>query len=139
MEHLILDKAIFRTIHFIFHGVHHAFPMDKHRLVFPIVAAHVLWYPFHKVWMMTMSITMVNTFTAGFMGAYVIYDIGHYYLHHSQPLQVAEYRKKYHMYHHYKDSDNGYGITTSFWDKVFGTELDMTKKQDKGNKSQITG
>ena len=40
------------------------------------------------------------------------------------------------MYHHYKDPDNGYGITNSFWDKVFGTELDMTKKQPNNSQTK---
>lgn len=138
MEVYILDNAYLRTIHFIFHGVHHAFPMDRDRLVFPIVMANLVWLLFHQIWMATLPLNMINTFSAGFIGSYMLYDIGHYYLHHSQPHKFVEFRKKYHMYHHYKDPDNGYGITTSFWDKIFGTELDMRKKTEKPNKSQIT-
>jgi len=32
------------AFHFLIHGVHHAFPMDRYRLVFPIVAAYVLFF-----------------------------------------------------------------------------------------------
>ena len=31
--------------------------------------------------------------------------------------------KKYHLRHHYEDYENGYGITSRFWDEVFGTAL----------------
>lgn len=31
--------------------------------------------------------------------------------------------KKYHLAHHYKDFENGFGVTSRFWDRVFGTEL----------------
>ena len=31
--------------------------------------------------------------------------------------------KKYHLQHHYADYQNGFGVTSKFWDKVFGTEL----------------
>ncbi len=131
MELYMPDNALFRATHYIFHGIHHAFPMDPDRLVFPVVMAFALWHVFHFIWVTTMPEVMINTFTGGFIFSYMVYDLGHCYFHHSQPLQVVEYRKKYHMYHHYKDPDNGYGITTSIWDQVFGTELDMTKKKEK--------
>lgn len=37
----------------------------------------------------------------------------------------AYYRdlKKYHLQHHFADYDNGFGVTSRFWDRVFGTEL----------------
>lgn len=31
--------------------------------------------------------------------------------------------KKYHLQHHYADYENGFGVTSRFWDKVFSTEL----------------
>jgi 4-hydroxysphinganine ceramide fatty acyl 2-hydroxylase len=33
--------------------------------------------------------------------------------------------KKYHLEHHFKDYQNGFGVTSRFWDRVFGTELEM--------------
>lgn len=129
MELYMPDMAIFRATHFLFHGIHHAFPMDKHRLVFPVVPALGIWYAFDSVWTLFIPTSMYCTFNGAIIISYLFYDLEHYYLHHSQPMKIAEYRKKYHMYHHYKDPDNGYGITNSFWDKIFGTELDMTKKQ----------
>lgn len=131
MENIIPDNKYWITLHYIFHGVHHAFPMDKDRLVFPIVLAVPMYYLIHWIFSQLYPAIIINTMSAGVIFAYMCYDMGHYYLHHSQPLKIVEYRKKYHMYHHYKDPDNGYGITTSFWDKIFGTELDMSKKQSK--------
>jgi 4-hydroxysphinganine ceramide fatty acyl 2-hydroxylase len=139
MEVYMPDNKYLRTLHYMFHGVHHAFPMDGDRLVFPLIMANIFWFFFHKLWIATLPYNAVNTFTAGFIGSYMLYDLGHYYLHHSQPLKVVEFRKKYHMYHHYKDPDNGYGITTSFWDKIFGTELNMSKKQGKDNIAKSSG
>jgi 4-hydroxysphinganine ceramide fatty acyl 2-hydroxylase len=39
----------------------------------------------------------------------------------------AYYRelKKYHLQHHFADFENGFGVSNRFWDKVFGTELQM--------------
>lgn len=38
------------------------------------------------------------------------------------PLYYKEL-KKYHLQHHFADSQNGFGVTSRFWDRVFGTEL----------------
>ena len=37
----------------------------------------------------------------------------------------AYYRqlKKYHIAHHYTDHESGFGVTSPFWDVVFGTEF----------------
>lgn len=35
--------------------------------------------------------------------------------------------KKYHLQHHFADYENGFGVTSRFWDRVFGTELGMPK------------
>jgi 4-hydroxysphinganine ceramide fatty acyl 2-hydroxylase len=31
--------------------------------------------------------------------------------------------KKYHLQHHFADYENGFGVTSRFWDRIFGTEL----------------
>jgi 4-hydroxysphinganine ceramide fatty acyl 2-hydroxylase len=33
--------------------------------------------------------------------------------------------KKYHLKHHFADYENGFGVTSRFWDRIFGTELEM--------------
>lgn len=33
-----------RTFHFLIHGIHHAFPMDRYRLVFPPLPGFILMY-----------------------------------------------------------------------------------------------
>jgi len=39
----------------------------------------------------------------------------------------AYYRelKKYHLQHHFADFENGFGVTSRFWDRMFGTELEL--------------
>ncbi|KAJ3278356.1 fatty acid alpha-hydroxylase [Borealophlyctis nickersoniae] len=61
---------------------------------------------------------------AGTMIGYVAYDLTHYYLHHGRPYgSHLKEMKTYHLDHHYKDYNLGYGITSKFWDRVFGTVL----------------
>jgi sterol desaturase/sphingolipid hydroxylase (fatty acid hydroxylase superfamily) len=44
--------------------------------------------------------------------------------------------KKYHLQHHFKDYQKGFGVTSKFWDKVFGTELIYGPGSAKGVKEQ---
>ena len=136
MELYMPDIKFFRALHYCIHGVHHAYPMDHHRLVFPVLPAIIVWFLFYDFLTLALPACMVNTFTGGITFSYLLYDLSHYYLHHSQPLKAVEYRKKYHMYHHYKDPNNGYGITTSYWDILFGTEFDLTKKKGKDSNAK---
>ncbi|KAK4932286.1 hypothetical protein LTR28_011418 [Elasticomyces elasticus] len=41
----------------------------------------------------------------------------------------AYYRelKRYHLQHHFADYENGFGVTSRFWDRVFKTELPPSK------------
>lgn len=128
MEIYIPDNRILRGIHFMFHGVHHAFPMDKDRLVFPIAMAIPLYFLIYYLLSLIYPKTGMDVIMGGVVWMYIFYDAGHYYFHHAQPIKAAEYRKKYHMYHHYKDPYKGFGISTSFWDIIFKTEIILPKK-----------
>ncbi|XP_012075928.1 dihydroceramide fatty acyl 2-hydroxylase FAH1 isoform X2 [Jatropha curcas] len=110
------------TIHYLLHGLHHKFPMDRFRLVMPPLATALFsllfWHLFHFVG--TPS-TAPAVFGGTLLG-YVIYDLTHYYLHHGQPSTLlSKSLKKYHLSHHFKVQDVGFGITSTLWDIVFGT------------------
>ncbi|KAG1143593.1 hypothetical protein G6F37_006676 [Rhizopus arrhizus] len=111
-------------LHFVFHGFHHYLPMDRLRLVVPPALFVVLAYPW-----VTLAHTIFPPFVAyGIVGGgifgYICYDMTHYYVHHAKviPFHFTE-MKKYHLAHHYKDFEAGYGITSKLWDYVFNTVL----------------
>ncbi|KAK2448356.1 cytochrome P450 [Trifolium repens] len=110
------------TLHYLLHGCHHKHPMDGLRLVFPPAATAILLFPFfNMVKLLSTPATAPALFGGGLLG-YVMYDCTHYYLHHGQPkTEVPRNLKKYHLNHHFRIQDKGFGITSSLWDKVFGT------------------
>ncbi|KAK7331300.1 hypothetical protein VNO77_25522 [Canavalia gladiata] len=110
------------TMHYLLHGCHHKHPMDGLRLVFPPAATAILLIPFwNLVKLISTPSTAPALFGGGLLG-YVMYDCTHYYLHHGQPkTEVPRNLKKYHLNHHFRIQDKGFGITSSLWDKVFGT------------------
>jgi 4-hydroxysphinganine ceramide fatty acyl 2-hydroxylase len=118
------------TFHFLIHGIHHAFPMDRYRLVFPPAPGFIVLYLFFGV-------PLENIFTyhtyaplaMGIIFGYVSYDMMHYYLHHADIKSgFMKEMKSYHMLHHYRDGEVGFGITNKLWDKLFGTELLRSNK-----------
>ncbi|XP_024022798.1 dihydroceramide fatty acyl 2-hydroxylase FAH1-like [Morus notabilis] len=119
------------TIHYLLHGCHHKHPMDSLRLVFPPVPAAILTIPlWNMIKLLSTTSTTPALFGGGLLG-YVMYDVTHYYLHHGHPSkETFRNLKKYHLNHHFRIQNKGFGITSSLWDKVFGT-LPQTKAAKK--------
>ena len=46
-----------------------------------------------------------------------------YRLHHTRLPAYVRDMKKYHLAHHYKNFDLGFGVTSKIWDYVFNTVL----------------
>lgn len=110
------------TLHYLLHGCHHKHPMDGLRLVFPPAATAILLYPFWNLIKLLSTPTTAPALFAGGLLGYVMYDCTHYYVHHGQPTsEIPKNLKRYHLNHHFRVQDKGYGITSSLWDKVFGT------------------
>ncbi|KAG5562328.1 hypothetical protein RHGRI_005155 [Rhododendron griersonianum] len=110
------------TLHYLLHGCHHKHPMDGLRLVFPPAATAVLCFPFWNLLKLVSTPSTTPALFGGGLLGYVMYDVTHYYLHHAQPTsEVPRNLKKYHLNHHFRIQNRGFGITSSFWDKVFGT------------------
>ena len=111
-------------IHFIFHGVHHDYPNDANRLVMPPSASIPLAAGFYFLFTLFLQEFAVAAFFSGFMSGYLFYDMTHYALHHANfKSNFWKKLKKHHMLHHYSDSENGYGVSSDFWDKIFGSNI----------------
>ncbi|PWN23522.1 fatty acid-2 hydroxylase [Microstroma glucosiphilum] len=112
------------TLHFLLHGIHHYLPMDRLRLVMPPLLFFVLSFPFTRLaYAIFPSAAMANGVIAGAFAMYVVYDMMHYALHHTKLPAYLRSMKQYHLEHHYKAYDLGFGVTSKFWDYVFGTAL----------------
>ncbi|XP_022146595.1 dihydroceramide fatty acyl 2-hydroxylase FAH2-like [Momordica charantia] len=110
------------TMHYLIHGCHHKHPMDGLRLVFPPAATAVLIVPLWNLVKLFAPPSIAPALFGGGLLGYVMYDVTHYYLHHGQPTgDVPKHLKKYHMNHHFRVQTKGFGITSSFWDRAFGT------------------
>ncbi len=118
------NSAIGRKLHFMIHGVHHAYPNDSKRLVMPPLLSIPLAAGFYFLWSVVFS-AYVSPIFAGFILGYLIYDMMHYATHHAKFMKAKWFVniKNHHMKHHYQDPDHGFGVSSNFWDKIFRTEI----------------
>ncbi|QLL34694.1 hypothetical protein HG536_0H00690 [Torulaspora globosa] len=123
LDDWIPEHNIFFALHFLLHGVHHYLPMDRYRLVMPPSLFVILCAPFYKLVFRLLPLYVAYAGFAGGLFGYVCYDLTHYFLHHSKLPPYMRRLKKYHLEHHYKNYQLGFGVTSWFWDKVFGTYL----------------
>ncbi len=109
-------------MHFVFHGVHHDYPSDSKRLVMVPTISIPLAALFFFLFKFLLGGIMVFPFFAGFLSGYLFYDMVHYAIHHYNfKSKFWLDLKQYHMLHHYKDMNNGYGVSSKFWDLIFRT------------------
>ena len=117
-----------KRLHFVFHGVHHDYPNDTKRLVMAPAVSIPLAFIYYYAFRFLMGQFYVAPFFSGFVLGYLFYDMTHYAIHHLYFKNGLWMKiKKHHMVHHFRDHDNGYGVSSKFWDIVFGTDF---KDQD---------
>ncbi|MCX7875345.1 MAG: sterol desaturase family protein [Melioribacteraceae bacterium] len=111
-------------LHFLMHGVHHAYPKDSKRLVMPPAVSLPLATLFFIFYLKILGNVIVAPFFAGFLTGYLFYDITHYAIHHfnfRNKLLLA--LKNHHAKHHYQNPELGFGVSQPTWDYVFGTDF----------------
>lgn len=129
IEKYLPDNRVGIMAHFLLHGIHHYLPMDRYRLVMPPTLFLVLATPFYKLAHVIFAyneFAAIQVFSGGIFG-YICYDLTHYFLHHRNLPSYYRELKKYHLQHHFADYENGFGVTSRFWDRVFGTQLEYVK------------
>jgi sterol desaturase/sphingolipid hydroxylase (fatty acid hydroxylase superfamily) len=120
--HFIPPGKIGERLHFVFHGVHHDYPSDKGRLVMPPSLSISLATGFYFLYKAILPSEFVWGFFAAFLTGYLIYDIGHYAIHHFNfKSGIFKKIKQHHMLHHYQEQEKGYGVSSPLWDRIFNS------------------
>jgi len=109
----------FRTFVSLLHWAHHEDP----RAVF---TSPLAWLPailvvsWGAVW--TLGWTSGMALTGGAALGFARYERLHWRIHFRRPRSAREARRRdHHLAHHYVDPSAYHGVTTRFWDRVFGS------------------
>jgi sterol desaturase/sphingolipid hydroxylase (fatty acid hydroxylase superfamily) len=87
--------------------------------------------------MYLMSGNIALIFFPGFMLGYLIYASMHYAIHAwKPPFNWLKPLWRNHHLHHYANEEKGFGVSSMFWDRVFGTTFDLKKYKVDREKSR---
>lgn len=114
-----LGKTMLRRLHLD----HHEDPKDESIVCVPFVMVVPLWgLLFLALLLFGGGYEASFLFVCGVALMMVIYDITHFSTHYMKATnKFLKMLKKNHMYHHFKDHDKRYGVTSPIWDFVFRT------------------
>jgi sterol desaturase/sphingolipid hydroxylase (fatty acid hydroxylase superfamily) len=116
---------------FMVHGYHHEFPNDRMRLVAPLLLSMPIGAVVAAAYFLLAGPHYWRMIYAGTVLGYITYDWVHYYTHHFRPTtRLGKFLRRYHMEHHYKDSESHFGISSPLWDWVFGTVERPTRDRE---------
>ena len=130
--HWVSDNPMIKKISYILHGNHHHYPRDKQRLFMPPIPSIILSSLIFGIMFLIMG-QNAFMFFPGFLFGYLMYGSMHYAIHAwNPPFKWMKPLWRNHHLHHYKNEHNGYGVSSTIWDHVFGTMFDLkNEKEDK--------
>ena len=130
--HYVAHSPGAQRLIYIIHANHHEYPRDKERLFMPPAPSLIMACIVFALQYVTMG-DNVFMFFPGFLLGYLIYGTMHYAIHAwNPPFKWMKPLWRNHHLHHYKEQEKGFGVSTTIWDRVFGTMFDLKKeKEDK--------
>ena len=136
--HMVAESERARKFIYVLHGNHHEYPRDKERLFMPpipsLIIASIIFFA-----MFFVLGNYVFVFFPGFMLGYLMYGTMHYAIHAwNPPMKWMKPLWRNHHLHHYKNEEQGFGVSSTLWDHVFGTMFDLkNEKEDKEKVRQL--
>lgn len=129
--HIPTTTPVRKRFQYIMHGVHHEYPKDKERLAMPPLLSITI----STVLLIVLRLVLLDysfSFLAGFLVGYAAYLSVHYIIHaYSPPKNFFKALWRNHVMHHYKDGEIAFGVTTPFWDYVYGTHKRLASVPDR--------
>ncbi|MFD1000526.1 sterol desaturase family protein [Ohtaekwangia kribbensis] len=122
--HMQTYTKLREKLQYTLHGVHHEFPKDKDRLAMPPLLSITI----ATVLLLLLRLVIgdfVFAFLPGFLVGYAAYLSVHYMVHAYQPPKnFFKVLWINHSVHHYKDGEVVFGVSSPFWDYIYGTMRD---------------
>jgi sterol desaturase/sphingolipid hydroxylase (fatty acid hydroxylase superfamily) len=130
--HFVADSPRAQRFIYVLHGNHHEYPRDKERLFMPPVPSLIIASVLFALQFLVIG-NNAFMFFPGFILGYLMYGTMHYAIHAwNPPFKWMKPLWRNHHLHHYKEQEKGFGVSTTIWDRVFGTMFDLKKeKEDK--------
>ena len=111
-------KNFFKAEHSLHHQrVHYFAPVYKKVIAASVIAGFLM-----LALCTFFAWQFVAAFIVGLIGMYGLYEATHSRFHRKGPIaKPFIILRKHHFYHHFHQPKLNHGVTTRFWDRVFGT------------------
>ena len=138
----ILHRFVLHHVPYIkdMHDAHHG---DQMALIgTPVWLSLVIFvvFVFAPLWFLTDPVLTAGL-SAGMVIGYFLYGAAHHIIHHWD-LKPGSFgyklRHRHSLHHHYSETGN-FGVTTGFWDLVFGTDLQRRMRAEKAQAASKRG
>lgn len=123
------DASFDKGIQYTFHGIHHEYPDDTDRTVLPVIPSLGFATLFFGLfWLIIGKYALL--FGPGFVLGYTCYMCVHYSMHRFKPpkSKLFSFWWTFHNIHHFQQHDRAFGVTSSLWDRIFGTMPEKGRK-----------
>ncbi|SFT75510.1 Fatty acid hydroxylase superfamily protein [Lishizhenia tianjinensis] len=127
LYHKIKDASFSSGFQYMFHGIHHEYPNDEGRIVLPPVPSLIIASLFFLVFYLFLGET-TYAFGPGFMIGYSLYMSIHNMVHKRPSPKKYNFWWRHHNIHHFQQHDKAFGVSTSLWDRVFGTMPEKNRR-----------
>ncbi len=109
-----------RRLQYLLHGVHHEYPNDAQRTLLPTLPKTLFTILFFGLYFLIFG-NSGAFFTSGFMMGYYLYSLMHYSIHRFKAPKLLKPLWEHHHRHHHLNDDLAFGVSSTFWDRVFKT------------------
>lgn len=110
--HEILDMA---------HNNHHKWPRNLRIIATPILPVHIYDCVTVVVFVYMLGRPAAYAINCGISVGQIIMDVVHVAFHSHYRPWFLESARSYHLHHHFTPNNVAHGLTTPFWDMIFGT------------------
>ena len=118
LGHVHKGRNFFKAEHIQHHAKFEYFaPANK-----KAISALIGFLFFLLIGIVFIPIFFVIAFLVGFFAMYALYETTHFRFHAKNPIAYPfVILRKHHFYHHFHNPKTNFGVTSRFWDRVFGT------------------
>ncbi len=128
--HWVAESERAQKIVYVLHGNHHHYPRDKERLFMPPVPSLIIASALFGLQYLVLR-NYSFAFFPGFILGYLMYGTMHYAIHAwNPPFKWMKGLWRNHHLHHYKNEHQGFGVSSTLWDHIFGTMFDLKNIKD---------
>jgi sterol desaturase/sphingolipid hydroxylase (fatty acid hydroxylase superfamily) len=121
----VMHRTVYHRIPLFerYHEVHHADP--RAYVGAPPMLGTSIVFLVSFLPLAAFSPVLASAISVGMLAGYSVYMIVHHACHFWTPASRGYLRRVrlHHAVHHFRDGNGNFGVSTSFWDDVFGTRI----------------